>query len=318
MSALVRPPFDPELDEALKQFPGLPTFNRENLQEVRQMLNNMNPSKDILNDPELSHKEITIPGPVGSLILSVFRRTNSSGNPRPVMYFMHGGGMVLGDRFTIMMWCFDWVKLLDVVLISIEFTNAPENTVPQVDECLAGLNWVAEHHLEFGIDPGKIVVTGASGGGNLAAATALAARDRGGPRICAQLLVYPTLDDRMSTSSYKQFADKGLWLGEHSIASWDMVLGDRRGTKDVSVYEAPARATNLSGLPPTWLDVGSAELFRDEVVAYASKMWEDGGQVELHVWPGGWHSFDIFAPNSALAKICHETRLAWMKRVLTL
>lgn len=106
------------------------------------------------------------------------------------------------------------------------------------------------------------------------------------------------------------------WLREHSIAAWDMVLGERRGTKDVSPYEAPARATDLSGLPLTWLEVGSAETFRDEVVAYASKMWEQGGQMELHVWPGGWHSFDLFAPNGAVSKVCHETRLAWMKRML--
>jgi len=159
-------------------------------------------------------------------------------------------------------------------------------------------------------------VIGASGGGNLAAVTTLAARDQGGPGICAQLLCYPVLDDRMDTCSHKQFAGKGLWLGEHNVAAWDMVLRERRGTKDVSVYEVPTRATDLSGLPPTWLDVGSAELFRDEVVAYASKMWEQGGQAELHVWPGGWHSFDGFAPNSALAKVCHETLLAWMKRIL--
>ena len=104
----------------------------------------------------------------------------------------------------------------------------------------------------------------------------------------------------METSSCNQFANKGPWLGEHNIASWDLVLGERRGTKHVSIYEAPARATDLSGLPPTRLDVGSAELFRDEVVAYASKMWEHVDQVELHVWPGGWHAFDVFAPNSAL------------------
>ena len=116
---------------------------------------------------------------------------------------------------------------------------------------------------------------------------------------------------------HKQFAHKGLWRAENNVAAWDLVLGKRRGTEDVSVYEAPARAPDLSGLPPTRLNDGSAELFRDEVVAYASKMWEQGGQAERHVWPGGWHSFDGFAPTSALAKVCHETRLAWMKRILS-
>jgi acetyl esterase/lipase len=90
----------------------------------------------------------------------------------------------------------------------------------------------------------------------------------------------------------------------------------RRGTKDCSIYEAPARATDLSRLPPTKIDVGSTERFRDEDVAYASKMWEHGGQVELHVWPRAWHEFDRLVPQSALAKSCLETRMAWLKRTV--
>jgi acetyl esterase/lipase len=266
MSAEVRPPFDPELEEPLKRFPVIPLFTRENVHEVWKALNDTNPAKTMFGELKL------IPGPTGDLILADFRRKNSSETPRPAMYFLHGSGMVLGDRFMIMVWCLDWIKQLDVVLISFEFTNAPENTVPQVEECFAGLKWVAEQHSELGTSPEKVVVTGASGGGNPAGATTLATRDRGGPKICAQLLCYPTLDDRMETFSYKQFANKGLWLGEHSVASWTFYLENDGGTKDASIYEAPARATDLSGLPPTWLDVGLAELFRDGVVAYASTM----------------------------------------------
>lgn len=133
-----RPPFDLELEAPLEQFQGIPLFSRDNLQDVRNALDSMSLAKAILKDPELIPQDITIPGPGQDLILTVFRRRDSSGK-RPVIYFMHGGGMVLGDRFTINLWCFDWIKQLDVVLISIEFTNAPENTVPQVEECFEGL-----------------------------------------------------------------------------------------------------------------------------------------------------------------------------------
>jgi acetyl esterase/lipase len=92
--------------------------------------------------------------------------------------------------------------------------------------------------------------------------------------------------------------------------------GDRIGTDDVSAYDAPARATDLSNLPPTFIDVGSADLFRDEDVAFASTMWAGGGDCELHVWPGGYHGFQLLAPTCPLAQALYQTRRAWLTRVL--
>ncbi len=179
------------------------------------------------------------------------------------------------------------MKELDVVLISVEYRLAPENPHPgPVEDYYAGLQYVASHPAEFGIDPNKIMIAGHSGGGTMAAATTLLARDRGGPRLCAQLLCYPMLDDRMETVSSKQMHEDGTWNRWHNSTAWGWYLDGKRGEKGVSVYAAPARATDLRGLPPTWLDVGSVDLFRDEVVRYASTIWECGGEAELHVWPG--------------------------------
>ena len=124
------------------------------------------------------------------------------------------------------------------------------------------------------------------------------------------------LDDRDATVSSAQIDGVGLWDRQSNRMGWTCLLGERRGTDEVSIYAAPARATDLSGLPPAFIDCGSAEVFRDEDVAYASALWAAGVQAELHVWPGGFHGFDMVAPDSALSKAMLAARRAWVARLL--
>jgi acetyl esterase/lipase len=124
------------------------------------------------------------------------------------------------------------------------------------------------------------------------------------------------LDDRDQTVSTRQIDGIGVWDRGSNVTGWSALLGDRRGTGDVSVYAAPARATDLSGLPPAFVDCGSAEVFRDEDVAYATALWAAGVQAELHVWPGGFHGFDMMAPHAALAKAARAARDSWVARTL--
>ncbi|MGW7794313.1 alpha/beta hydrolase fold domain-containing protein, partial [Streptomyces tricolor] len=180
----------------------------------------------------------------------------------------------------------------------------------------AGLLWTAEHAREIGGDPDRIVVAGASAGGGLTAALTLLARDRRGPRPLGQLLMGPMLDDRNDTVSSRQMAGLGVWDRSANETAWTALLGDRRGGPGVSPYAAPARAADLCGLPPAFLDVGSAETFRDEVVGYASRIWQAGGVAELHVWPGGCHGFDALAPEAALSRTARAARVAWLRRLL--
>lgn len=147
-----------------------------------------------------------------------------------------------------------------------------------------GLEWVGAHASELGIDPNKLMITGGSAGGGLAAGVALLARDRNGPKLCAQLLSYPMIDDRGSTISSKQFELEGIWVGKSNIEAWDLLLPGTRNTEDVSIYAAPARAEDLSRLPPAFIEVGAAEPLRAEGVAFATKLWECGVQAELRVW----------------------------------
>ncbi|MDX3574884.1 alpha/beta hydrolase, partial [Streptomyces sp. ID05-47C] len=237
--------------------------------------------------------------------------------PRPVVYHVHGGGMVLGTNRVGVDQILDWARELDMVVVSVEYRLAPEHPYPApVDDVYAGLLWTAEHAKELGADPERIVIAGASAGGGLTAALALLLRDRGGPRPLGQVLLCPMLDDRNDTPSSHQMAGLGVWDRTANETGWTALLGEVRGGPDVSPYAAPARAEDLSGLPPAFLDVGSAETFRDEVVAYASRIWQAGGVAELHVWPGGFHGFDGFAPQAAVSRAARTAQLEWLRRLL--
>jgi len=312
-----KPPYDPELLEVLNATPVLPPLTKELVTQINGSLATLSTVEAVMTDPEVTHEELSIPGPAGKLDLSILRKKNSLGGPRPVIYYIHGGGLILGSKLINIQSTFDWIKELDAVLISVEYRLAPEHPYPAAtDDCYAGLMWVAGNAKKLGINLERLILAGHSAGGGLAAALALLVRDRGGPKILAQCLIYPMIDDRMKTVSSKLFMNEGTWMGVNNIKAWDWYIPGRRGSENVPIYAAPSRATDLTGLPQAWLDVGGAELFRDEDAEYANKLAECGVPVEFHVWPGSWHSSDTMAPDSLLSKSTNLTRLAWFKRIL--
>jgi acetyl esterase/lipase len=169
-----------------------------------------------------------------------------------------------------------------------------------VEDCYAALVAMAERTAVFGIDDDRLAIYGASAGGGLAAGTALMARDRNGPPLIYQMLIYPMIDDRLQTSSSQEFTDIGVFDREANVEAWRYLLGDRAAGDDVSVYAAPARETDLSGLPPTYIDVGELDGLRDESIAYGMSLMAAGVPVELHVYPGAVHGSEVIAPTSAL------------------
>jgi acetyl esterase/lipase len=124
------------------------------------------------------------------------------------------------------------------------------------------------------------------------------------------------LDDRLLTPSSHELDGEGIWDATSNRTGWNALLGDRRGGDQVSIYAAPARATDLTGLPAAFVDVGSVETFRDEDIDYAARLLQAGVQCELHVWPGGFHGFDAMAPHAALSRTATRTRAAWVQRLL--
>lgn len=313
-----RPPFDPELEVTLVALRELipPTLTPEMIQPMRDMPLLVT-IEDVIAGRPLTRTDHTVPGFEGASIeVSVFAVDGQTDAGPGIVHF-HGGGMVTGDRFGGLAQPLTWVERFGAVCVTVEYRLAPEHPDPYpVEDCYAGLVWTVEHAAELGIDPSRIVIAGASAGGGLTAGVALLARDRGGPELFGQMLIYPMLDDRNETVSSHQIDGEGVWDRGSNDTGWNALLGDRRGTDEVSIYASPARATDLGGLPPAFVDCGTAEVFRDEDVAYASGIWAAGGQAELHVWPGGFHGFDLLAPDAVLSREMMAARDAWMVRLL--
>ncbi|NUT26397.1 MAG: alpha/beta hydrolase [Streptomyces sp.] len=319
----VPPPFDPELAAALELIREVisPGLTMAEIADVRQGAGiQMLADLDLTLGGFFEVEDRTVPGPEGAPEISLLICRPAApvdAAARPVIYHVHGGGMVLGNNRVGVDAALVWAKELDAVVVSVEYRLAPEHPYPaQIEDVYAGLEWTAKHAADFGGDPRRIVVAGASAGGGLSAALALLVRDRKGPELIGQMLMCPMLDDRNDSPSTRQMAGLGVWDRTANETGWTALLGERRGGADVPAYAAPARAEDLSGLPPAFLDVGSAETFRDEVVAYASRLWQAGGTAELHVWPGGFHGFDGFAPQAALSQACRGAHLAWLRRLL--
>ncbi|MEU6864248.1 alpha/beta hydrolase [Streptomyces sp. NPDC046876] len=318
------PPLDPELAAALAALggPAREPLTLENLaaRQERDAATRPRPTvRELAADGRFEVEELRVPGPPGGPeVTLVSARPAGRARPLPLLYYMHGGGMVTGNAWSVLPQLLRaWALPLELAVVSVEYRLAPHAQYPDpLEDCWAGLVWTAGHAAELGIDPDRIVIGGKSAGGGLAAALALLTRDRGGPAPIGQLLLCPMLDDRSDTFSSHQMAGVDTWDRTSNATAWRALLGDRYGAADLPPYAAPARAEDLSGLPPAYIEVGSAETFRDEDVAYANAIWQAGGEAELHVWPGAFHGFDTIAPRASLSRDAREARTRWLRRLL--
>lgn len=315
---MARPEFDPELKAGLAVVGGFipPSVTPDLVQHMRAVYASP-PMADLFDQRRIACTDHALAGHRGEEIkLSVLRSRDAAG-PRPGILFIHSGGMMFGDRFSAIDPVLDWVEKLGAVMVTVDYRLAPEFPDPYPrEDCYAALEWVGKHADELGIRRDRLMLCGASCGGGIAAGLALAARDRGGPELCGQVLDYPMLDDRGRTPSITQFDGVGVWDRISNETGWAALLGDACGGPEVSPYAAPARARDLSGLPPALITVGSAEIFRDDGIAFANAMWNDGSDAELHVWGGAFHACDIFAPHATISRSMMRVRNEWVAKVL--
>lgn len=218
---------------------------------------------------------------------------------RPGLLWVHGGGYVLGtaedDRARV------FAEQLGCRVVSVDYRLAPEHPFPAgIDDCQASLEWMAEHAVGLAIDPARIAVGGQSGGGGMAAGLVILNRDRGGPDLILQLLIYPMIDNLHATPS-GSYVNHPVWNRATSLRAWEMYLDATPGV-DASPYAAAARASDVAGLPPTYICVGTEDLFRDEDIDYARRLIDAGVPTELAVFPGMYHGGDMFVPDAPVSQ----------------
>jgi acetyl esterase/lipase len=244
--------------------------------------------------PDVTVRELLVPGLDGApeVALRIFQPAGISA-AAPALLWFHGGGMIVGspeqdDRTNV-----EFVGELGVTVAAVRYRLAPDNPAPAaVNDAYAGLRGLVANAAELHIDTTRIAVGGASAGAGVAAGLVLLAHDRGEFAIAFQLLIYPMLDDRTTLRTDIGQRDVRVWTPKSNRYGWGAYLGDAVGRPDVSPYAAPARRDDLSGLPPTWIGVGTLDLFHDEDVEYARRLTAAGVPCELHVVPGAFHGFD--------------------------
>ena len=318
-------PYDPELVAGMDAFRALfepYPLRAETILPSREHIAGMILSlRQQIGTLPVTGTDALVPGPAGApdVAVTVIRPAVPAAEAAPAVLGIHGGGMVLGTRFFGTGELIDLAHRHGVVGIAVEYRLAPEHTGPAAaEDCYAALKWMAANARELGIDPERIIVSGASAGGGLSASVALMARDRGGPHLAGQLLNTPMLDDRNETVSSRQYDGLGIWDRNNNAAAWNAVLGASRGTGDVHPYSAAARATDLAGLPPAFIEVGAAEVFRDEATTYGTRIWAAGGTAELHVWSGAYHGFSGSSPAAKVSQAALASRESWLRRTLGL
>ncbi|MEM7219516.1 MAG: alpha/beta hydrolase [Pseudomonadota bacterium] len=292
---------DPELTPMLEAFPPL-DINRDNIVAIRELLASR-PAPPSLFD--VSEERRQIDGPDGPLDVILYR---ASDKPRQAaLQWIHGGGYILGsadDERARMI-----AAELDCTVCSVDYRLAPEHPFPAGSEdCYAALLWLRNNAADLGVDAARLAIGGASAGGGLAAGLALMNRDRDNVPLTLQLLIYPMIDNLHATAS-GQFENHPVWKRSTSFNAWEMYLDGVPGDA-ASPYAAATRATDLTGVPPAYVCVGTEDLFYNEDVEYAVRLNEAGVACELAVFPGLFHGADAFLPAAAVSQRLSRSFLA--------
>ncbi len=269
---------DPQLAPFIQSFP---PADLSDPVTARRQLAELSARASVPNVEGMQIEDRKVPGNP-DVPVRIYRPHQAQGT----IVWLHGGGFVMGGLDIEHPWGLRIADGSGAVVVSVGYRLAPENRFPAaLDDAYVALTWTAEHAAELGIDPQRIAIGGHAAGAGLAAAAALRARDQQGPPIRFQLLNQPELDDRQATWSARNFTDTPFMTRDKVAASWRHYLG----SAPASPYAAPARATDLSGLPPAYITCAEFDPNRDEAIVYAQRLLQAGVPVELHQWRGTFH-----------------------------
>lgn len=311
---------DPELRDKLAMFEKMmPTGGLDNL--TVDMLPKARASMERYVrplSPEPMPQERWIPGIQGSPEVRVYLIGAKPGVARPAVLYIHGGGFILGSAKSGLWGAQKIAMSHDCVVVSVDYRLAPETPFPgSLEDNYAALKWLHDHADELGVDRTRIAVMGESAGGGHAAMLAIATRDRGEIRIKQQILMYPMLDDRTgSTVEVQPWMGRYVWTATANRLGWSSLLGVPAGSQSVPAGSVPAREKDLKDLPPTFIAVGSIDLFANEDIDFARRLMNDGVATELYVAPGAFHGFDGMVPDSAIATLFNAVVDGAIRRAL--
>ncbi|HWX80851.1 MAG TPA: alpha/beta hydrolase [Steroidobacteraceae bacterium] len=305
---------DPQLLPLLELFPTM-QFSVELLPEIRARAF---PAPADPRAAAVAMETQMVSGPAGAPDVPIFiYRPREKSGPLPCIFHIHGGGYVVGSAATMEPFHRPLALDADCCIVSVDYRLAPETRYPgAIEDCYAALAWVHKQAAAIGVDARRIGVMGESAGGGLAAALALLARDRREYKLAFQHLIYPMLDDRTCVSaSPHPFTGEFIWTPHNNKFGWSSLLGVPPGSDGVSPYAAPARAADLARLPPTFISTGALDLFLEEDIDYAQRLARHGVPVELHVYPGAYHAFDL-EPNAQIAVNARRDSVAALRRFM--
>jgi acetyl esterase len=301
------PNLDPDLVDLVLTLPDM-AGALDDVAAARSMLEAFIPAGTPYGEDELVITDEVAPGSP-EVAVRVYRPRDAGPGPLPAVLQIHGGGFCLGSVDLEHGGSVALARRLGAIVASVEYRLAPEHPHPApVEDCYTALRYLAT--LD-GVDTSRIAVHGTSAGGALAAAVALMTRDRGGPALCFQSLNIPVLDDRLDTPSMRAFVDTPLWSRPQAQKSWELYLGG--GPADQ--YAAPARATDLTGLPPAYVVTCELDPLRDEGLTYAMRLLAAGVSTEVHNVPGAFHG-STMVPAAAVVQRMDAELITVLRRAL--
>lgn len=305
---------NPELLSAFEERPEW-NISTDTINANRQLMDNFKPENPYANDLTIREEIIYGRKDAQKIKLRIYDPKEKIGK-LPGVYFIHGGGFVMGSSEYYDKLCSEILMEIPSVIVSVDYRLPPETPYPGgLEDCYDGLQWFFENAESLGVDSSRIAVLGDSSGGGLTAALSLLVRDREGPNIAFQMPMYPMLDDRHITKSSTEIKDRRVWNVYENKASWGMYLGNLKD-ENVPVYAAPSRETDFSNLPPTYTFVGDLDPFRDETINYVAKLTQAGVPTEFHLYPGCYHGFEESAPHAEISKRAKENYFTALKNGL--
>ncbi len=313
---------DPEVMPMLELL-NLSEFSAETLPAIRD---GMVASAALFGEPPIKPVRETVHGPDGpngpSGEIAIYWYDPAPGTKnRAALLQIHGGGMVVGSAEKMQFGPSATAAALGIPVASVEYRLAPETPFPGPQEdCYAGLQWLTDKADRLGVDPARIGIIGESAGGGLAAAVAQMARDLNGPKLAAQILVYPMLDHRTGSQACQhnnRMTGEFVWNRSSNQFGWGALRGDYQPDDHRKGWFSPALADNLAGLPPTWVGTGSLDLFFDEDLDYAKRLVDAGVPLELHVYPGGPHAFNL-ANEATISQAFNRDMMGAIARLLNI